>query len=221
MNGRFRQAGEEACRNTTRRASSESPQSTIRHLARALIPVGLCAFGNAAAEIRDPTLTFYVAEISGEDGWEDVMVNPVLSDYVDSYLAVTALSGTYATYRSDRLHLEAEGQVGYNFGGQHHWEFNVVPVLARWRWPAWRGLYATSVAFGLGLSYATHLPPVEVELEGESEKFLVYWVAEATAGPTDAPWAVSLRLHHRSVAYGLLGTEGGMNGVGLGLRYQF
>jgi hypothetical protein len=37
----------------------------------------------------------------------------------------------------------------------------------------------------------------------------------------DAPWAVSLRLHHRSVAYGLLGTEGGMNGVGLGLRYKF
>jgi hypothetical protein len=223
MNRRFRQAPEEPSRNTTttQRASSEPPHSPTWRIAKALIPVALLSFGNAAAEVRDPTLTFYVAEVSGEEGWEDVMVNPVLCDYVDSYLAVTALSGTYATYHADRLHLEAEGQVGYNFGGQHHWEFNVVPVLARWYWPAWRGAYTTSAAFGLGLSYASDLPPVEVELEGESEKLLMYWVVELTAGPMDAPWAVSLRLHHRSVAYGLLGTEGGMNGVGLGLRYKF
>jgi hypothetical protein len=185
------------------------------------VAVAVVACATARAELRDPTFTFYVAKVSGEEGWEDVMINPVLCDYVKSYLAVTALSGTYASYRDDRLRLEAEGQVAYNFGEQHHWEFNVVPVLARWRWPAWRGAYATSAAFGLGLSYATHLPPVEVELEGTSEKLLMYWVAEFTAGPADAPWSVSVRLHHRSVAYGLLGEEGGMNGVGLGLRYQF
>jgi hypothetical protein len=32
---------------------------------------------------------------------------------------------------------------------------------------------------------------------------------------------VSLRLHHRSVAYGLLGEDGGMNALGLGMRWKF
>jgi len=35
-----------------------------------------------------------------------------------------------------------------------------------------------------------------------------------------ARWAASLRIHHRSVAYGLMGDEGGMNAVGLGVRYR-
>jgi len=166
-------------------------------------------------------MTMYVAQISGEGGWEDVMVNPAFSKYVDDYLVVAALSTDYAHYRGGALQLEAEGQVAYNFGEQHHWEFNAVPIVVRWLEFPWNQTISTSVAAGLGLSYATHVPEVEVELEGESEKLLVYWFAEITAGPVDAPWSVLLRLHHRSVAYGLLGEEGGMNGIGLGLRYRF
>jgi len=79
---------------------------------------------------------------------------------------------------------------------------------------------ATSAAFGFGLSYATELPPVEVLLEGESHQTLVYWVLEMTAGPVNSRWAASLRIHHRSVAYGLMGDEGGMNAVGLGVRFR-
>jgi hypothetical protein len=94
------------------------------------------------------------------------------------------------------------------------------PIVLRWNRFPWSHLVASSAAFGLGLSYATELPPVEVELEGESREWLVYWVMELTAGPTDAPWSVSLRLHHRSVAYGLMGDEGGMNALGLGLRLR-
>jgi hypothetical protein len=30
-----------------------------------------------------------------------------------------------------------------------------------------------------------------------------------------------LRLHHRSVAWGVMGDEGGRNAVGLGIRYEF
>ncbi len=65
------------------------------------------------------------------------------------------------------------------------------------------------------------MPEAEVEIEGESHQWLVYWVAEITAGPVNAPWALSLRLHHRSVAWGLMGDDGGMNAMGLGLRYRF
>jgi hypothetical protein len=164
--------------------------------------------------------TFYVAKFSGEAGWEDVMVNPAFSKYVDHYLAVAALSKEYARRFNGRLALEWEGQVGYDFGGQTYWEFNVVPVMGRWRFGAFEG-FDTSVAFGLGLSFTSDLPEIEVELEGESNRELIYWVLELAAGPTDAPWALSLRLHHRSVGYGLFGEDGGMNALGLGMRWKF
>jgi hypothetical protein len=90
-----------------------------------------------------------------------------------------------------------------------------------WRRLPWDEHLATTAAFGLGLSYAGEPPEVEVEIEGDSEQWLIYWVAELTAGPTDAPWAIALRLHHRSTAFGLMGEEGRMNAMGLGLRWRF
>lgn len=108
-----------------------------------------------------------------------------------------------------------------HFGEQTHWEFNAIPISLRWHRFPWSRSVATSAAFGLGLSYATDLPPVEVELEGETRRLLVYWMMELTAGPVDSRWAFSLRIHHRSEAYGLMGDAGGMNAVGLGLRYRF
>jgi hypothetical protein len=192
-----------------------------RSAARLLAALGLFACADAAvAEDGELATTFYVAKFSGEAGWEDVMVNPAFSKYVDSYVAVAALSKAYAKAFDGRLEIEWEGQVGYDFGHQTYWEFNIVPVMGRWRF---RGVdsYNTSLAFGLGLSFTSDLPEIEVELEGESSRNLVYWVLELLAGPTDAPWAVSLRLHHRSVAYGLLGEDGGMNALGLGMRWKF
>lgn len=165
--------------------------------------------------------TFYIAELSGEAGWEDVMFNPLLSKYVGAYLVAGTVSRKYAERREGALDLEFEGQVVYNFGSQSHWEFNAVPIIARWKRFPWSSRIKTSAAFGIGLSYATELPPVEVALEGESRQTLIYWVAELTAGPVDAPWAVSARLHHRSVGYGLFAKDGGMNAVGLGVRYAF
>jgi len=165
--------------------------------------------------------TLYAARISSEPGWEDVLVNPFGADYLDAFLAVAGVSRGYAHYNGGALQLEAEGQIAYAFGDQQYWELNVVPVVVRWQRFPWSRTLATSAAFGLGLSYTTELPDIEVELEGESRKLLVYWVAELTAGLPEKSWSVSLRLHHRSVAYGLMGDEGGMNAVGLGVRWQF
>lgn len=179
----------------------------------------------APADVPGPrspwAATFYGARVSSEVGWEDILLDPVGARYVDAFLVVAALSRQYAGYRDGALALEAEGQVAWNFGDQQHWEINLVPVVARWQRFPWDDRLATSAAFGLGLSYATELPAIEVEIEGASEQLLIYWVAELTAGPLDAPWALSLRLHHRSVAWGLMGEEGGMNGMGLGLRWRF
>jgi len=168
----------------------------------------------------DWSTTVYAAAISSQPGWEDILIDAPNTRFVDSYLVTLALSRQYAERKEGTLTLEAEGQVVKHFGDQDHWEFNAVPIVLRWHRFPWSQRVATSAAFGLGISYATELPPVEVQLEGESHQALVYWVLEMTAGPTDARWAASLRIHHRSVAYGLMGDEGGMNAVGLGLRYR-
>ncbi len=188
----------------------------------ALLPLALVTSA-AAAGAPDSTwaATAYVAQISSEDTWQDVFFNPVLASYVDDYLLVAALSKRYALLREGALQLEVEGQVAYAFSEQRYWQLNAAPIVARWQQFPWNHTVATSVAFGLGLSYATKLPELEVQLEGASSQLLVYWVAEMTAGPPGASWAVSLRLHHRSVGYGLFGDKGGMNAAGLGLRYMF
>jgi hypothetical protein len=174
----------------------------------------------ALADVGDWFTTVYGARISTQPGWEDIIIDAPGTEFVDSYLVTAALSREYAERKQGALAIEAEGQVVYHFHDQSHWEFNALPIVLRWKRFPWSERLSTSAAFGIGLSYATELPPVEVALEGESHQWLVYWVMELTAGPVDSRWAVSLRLHHRSVAYGLMGDEGGMNAVGLGLRFR-
>ena len=181
-------------------------------------------FGMAASAAAPPdrlAATVYVARMSAERTWQHAVRDPFGSDYVDVFLLVGALSYRYASRFEDGLLLEAEGQLARHFGDQHHWEINAMPGVARWRRFPWSGKVDTSAAFGLGLSFATRVPEVEVELEGVSRRLLVYWMAEITAGPPRGRWAVCLRLHHRSDAWGLLGEDGGMNALGLGIRFRF
>jgi hypothetical protein len=179
-----------------------------------MIPL-LCRAANG-----DWSTTVYGAAIATQPAWEDLFLDAAGTRFADAYLVAMALSRQYAERKEGALTIEAEGQVVKYFVDQNHWEFNAVPVVLRWHRFPWSEHVATSGAFGLGLSYATALPPVEVELEGESHHTLVYWVLEMTAGPVESRWAVSLRIHHRSVAFGLMGHQGGMNAVGLGVRYR-
>jgi hypothetical protein len=174
----------------------------------------------AQADVGDWYTTVYGARIATQPGWEDLILDAFGTEFADAYLAAAAVSREYAKRKEGALTFEAEGQVVKYFHEQTHWEFNAVPIVLRWNRFPWSETVRTSAAFGLGLSYATDLPPVEVQLEGESHKWLIYWVMELTAGPVHSPWSVSLRLHHRSVAYGLMGDQGGMNAIGLGLRYR-
>jgi hypothetical protein len=185
----------------------------------AIVALGAPALPRAAP--GDWAATVYGARISSQPGWEDILLDSAGTEFVDSYLLTAAVSRQYAEAYGGALAFEAEGQIVRHFGDQSHWEFNAVPVVLRWNRFPWSRRVASSAAFGLGLSYATEMPPVEVALEGESREWLVYWVMELTAGPVESRWAVSLRLHHRSVGYGLMGDEGGMNAVGLGVRLRF
>lgn len=116
--------------------------------------------------------------------------------------------------------IEAEGQVVKHFARQDHWEFNGA-FVARWRYFPWNKWVPTSLAFGIGPSYATEVPPEEVANDGSSAKFLLYWMGELELGPPDSVWSGIVRLHHRSAGYGTFAEDGGSNWLTLGIRYRF
>jgi hypothetical protein len=181
----------------------------------------LLASGSARAEeTSELALTGYVGRITTVNAWHDIFMHPNDLEFADAYLATVALAHPLRRYHEDDLGLEAEGQVVYNFGDQSHWEFNAL-LAARWYRFPWNDSVATTLAFGAGLSWATEVPEVEVELEGASEQLLIYWHLEMTFAQPGAPWAVNLRLHHRSGGFGLLADDGGMNALCLGLTRRF
>lgn len=182
----------------------------------------LCATPVACSQAQGTSRagTFYVGRISSVNAWHDLITSPAEAKFVDAYVAVGALSREIARQREGDLSWEVEGQVGYNFGDQSHWEFNAA-FGPRWHAFPWNNTAKTSAAFLFGLSMATEVPEVEVELEGDSDKLLIYWGVELAVGPPRANWAVSLRLHHRSGGFGFLADDGGMNAVALGARIGF
>jgi hypothetical protein len=58
-------------------------------------------------------------------------------------------------------------------------------------------------------------------IHGTTKQWLVYWFSEIALGPPDSNWALVLRLHHRSTAFGLLAEEGGSNTLTTGLKFRF
>ena len=177
----------------------------------------------AAADNPLPhAFTFYGGRISSEETWHDVLIHPFSTHYVDSYIAAGSYSRAFANYRNGDLRREMEVNVAYNFGKQDHWELNVVPITLRWMRFPWNEHVHTTAAFGLGLSYAFGRPQVEYELENDSQRLLLYWLLEITAGPRDGPWSAVVRLHHRSPGWGAMGVaDGGMNAPSIGFRYEF
>ena len=205
-------------------AERVSEKWTLRRYARAgaVLAGGLLlASGPLRAEENSEwALTGYVGRITTVPAWHDIFTDPNGLEFADAYLAALALTHPFRRYRDGDLGLETEGQVVYNFGDQSHWEFNAL-LAARWYRFPWNDRVATTFSVGGGLSWASEVPEVEVELEGASEQLLLYGHLEMTFAKPGAPWAATLRLHHRSGGFGLLADDGGMNALCLGLTRRF
>lgn len=173
---------------------------------------------NANAHEQDYAFSIYAGQLTKEK-WQDAILPG--ADFADATILVATASWTIARYFSDKLSLEVEAQVGRYFGDQDHWEFNLPIFGLRWHRFPWDAHVATSFAWGIGPSYATELPPIELEINGSTKRWLVYWYAELTFGPPKKSWEVLMRLHHRSDAFGLVADEGGSNTVCLGVRHRF
>jgi hypothetical protein len=189
--------------------------------------LALAAATSFAVRAGDSTapraFTIYSGRISAEETWHDVLLKPWSGNYTDSYLVAAAYSRAYGREHFDgALRTEYEINATYNFGAQDHWELNVAPLTLRWHRFPWDSHFRSSLAFGLGFSYAFEFPRVEYELENDTKQLLLFWQLEITAGPREGAWSALLRLHHRSPGWGVMGVaDGGMNAPSLGFRYEF
>lgn len=169
-------------------------------------------------EAQDYALTVYAGRLTDGDWHESFGPG---THFIDSDLVVAALSRTLARSPDRSRGYELEGQIAKHTGIQDNWEYNLLGAV-RWHRLPWSDTFNSTAAVGLGVSYATSVPRAETSIiNSASEKLLAYWHLELTLGPPRSDWQASLRLHHRSTAYGLFGDNGGSNAVALGVRYSF
>ncbi len=190
------------------------------HIIAVIMVIALMpAFTGKTMAADDFAVTVYGGRMTDGD-FGDALTGQ--ADFIDAYVVVGALSWTFARYFEDALSFELEGQVGKWWGDQHNVEFNL-PLAIRWSKFPWNRYVSTSLAYGLGPSYATKEPAAEIDEHDSTKKFLVYWFGEIAFGPPDSNWAGVFRIHHRSGAFGLIADrgEGGSNTLAVGLKYRF
>ncbi len=140
-------------------------------------------------------------------------------DFEKSYLLTLALARRIAAY-GDLASFEVEGQVVKHFERQNHWEFNAL-LAVRWEKFYWDKYLDTSFAIGVGPSYATDVPEIEVQRSDESEHLQVYMMVELEfVLPSHPNVAVITRIHHRSNAFGIVAESGTSNSFALGLKFM-
>jgi hypothetical protein len=155
-----------------------------------------------------------------DNAWEDVVLAPWEVGFEDAYLV--GIAGAVRVAQPLRgLAIEVEVQVVRQFGDQDNWEVNAPILTARWSRFPWSERLDTSVAFGLGMSFASEVPDLEVALQGESSAVMPYWMIEIDSELPVENWRLVGRLHHRSSAFGAFGEDGGSNALVLGLRRLF
>lgn len=176
----------------------------------------------AGAQTRSEYPNWAVTAFAGrmtENVWFEIPGQPKRIELSDVGLFGLGVSYSFARL-ANGTSFEVEGQIVKYDGEQENWEINL-PLVARWTRFPWSDRLRTSAAFGLGLSWATSRPDYEVIKENGSEQLLAYWMIDLDAGPKGSPWSAVVRLHHRSVAFGVFGESGGANSLVLGLRYRF
>jgi hypothetical protein len=171
------------------------------------------------ADERLYALNVYAGRMTSNN-WDEFIHDTGGLDFKDSYLVTAALARRIGTY-GDKASFEIEGQIVKHFNIQTHWELNAL-VAARWEAFWWDHVLDTSVAFGLGPSYATDKPEIEIANDGDTARFLIYWMFELAVGLPDYPRvALITRIHHRSNAFGWVADNGGSNVLALGLKWRF
>jgi len=174
----------------------------------------------ASTEDLDWTVTGYVAWISPEQ-LGDMIIGQ--AELTNNKLYALALTKRVKRWNSG-WDLELEGQIAKHDGPlQDHFELNGM-VNARWNRFFWDRYINTSFAVGLGLSYATEEGLFEIIAHGDTSKLLTYILVDLDFSLPQYPkWALDVRIHHRSSAYGTFNDniQGASNALGVGLKYRW
>ena len=176
--------------------------------------LGVC--GCASVGVAEEQQLAVFGGIHVAQNWEEVFADPANIEWRDSFLLGAAYGREWDT-RFSAVTLGFELQALKHAGEQDHFEFNL-PAFLRLHPP--EPVPVRSFGFGLGLSYATEVPEVEVLRKGQSQQLLFYWAIEAEFGRKDA-LATFVRLHHRSDGFGFFETDTGSNFLVVGLRRRW
>lgn len=179
----------------------------------------LTIISSVGAAETENAFNLYLGQMTSNH-WDDFFRGQKV-DFEDSSLLTASLARRLGGYK-ELLSYEIEGQVVKHFSRQDHWEFNALGVL-RWEPFWWDKWLETSGAFGLGPSYATQKPQIEIDTDGDSAHFLLYWMLELAVAPFAEQPELELvsRIHHRSNGYGLFADDGGSNALAIGFKYRF
>jgi hypothetical protein len=166
---------------------------------------------------QNHAFTVYGGRVTDDRWFESLTLS---TGFVDANILVGAWAWTIKRFHGGDLTLEIEGQLAKYFGGQNNLEFNI-PMAVRWHRFIWDETVDTSIAFGLGPSWASEDPKIELMFNDSTRQFLVHWFFEIALGPPDAHWAGVFRLHHRSTGFGTVADEGGSNTLTAGMKFRF
>ncbi len=157
--------------------------------------------------------------------WSDNPIGRIVifeTNFKKSYVWAAGISRTILDITDDLL-LEAELGTARHTGMQDHYELNASLNL-RWHTFPWDNFINTSIAYGLGPSYASRRPPVEESSRRKPTHVLTFMPVEITLAPpkqNKVPWEILVRVHHRSGAFGVVSDAKGSNFITTGLRYRF
>ncbi len=174
----------------------------------------MCSVSATRAE-RQMYFSGFVGTMT-ENRWHDALV-PGRVQFADSHLVGGAL-GWDRQIGDSRFRYGFEAQLAVHFGRQDLLELTVPVVL---RYVPKKETVVRSIAAGIGLSYASEIPQVEIDRNGASQRLFVHWMAELEFGLSDPHRSAFVRLHHRSDGYGVFEVDAGSTGFVLGVRHRF
>lgn len=183
----------------------------VAHLALGL---GILLTLGPAPARAEPTasLSLFAAQMSDNE-WGDFFTD---WDEMDTRNARAFGAGATWEWRLGPLgHAGIEANLLQWTGEQTHTELTV-PLFART--PRAPQRWIPSLAYGLGLSYATRPSETEIARTGSSARLLAHWFLEAEFGNDRSAFRPYLRIHHRSDAWMTFDADTGSNALLLGLR---
>ncbi len=137
----------------------------------------------------------------------------------NSHVGAVSLSRAWRPLWNERMVWEGEVQAAKHWGRQSHAEVNGA-VLLRWLRFPWDPWVETSIAYGIGLSFASSTPRLERKRHDETSRDLLFMPFEIAAGLPQRRGEIFVRLHHRSGGYDIYRRGGGSNFVAAGWRWR-